>query len=266
FRPLMKSGLFASSQSPRVTKGIYLRAHQILILRVEARTPSDEPGTYHIRFGGTFQRFSGGIPVAENTTTESENASEKSSPNRLSSVGATIPRPVTETPETAEAKPSPSPSPEKAGEKPSEETTAPKKTTASNTRRTTTRPPPRRGTRPAPAKSTTAKKTETPAKTEPEAAKIEPPKSETEKPVEEKPLVKEKPAETTPAVEKPKPQEVPAGARLLLEQKDGTRIDRPMSTVRRVLIEGNMIVIVLKNGRIDRIPMSEVARMSIEPQ
>src|SRR5262245_39554194 len=70
FRPLMKSTLIASSQSPSVTKGIYLRAHQILILRVEARTPSDEPGTYHIRFGGTFEPFSGGIPVAENTESE----------------------------------------------------------------------------------------------------------------------------------------------------------------------------------------------------
>src|SRR5204863_2843471 len=36
FRPLMKTTVYASTQSPQVTKGIYLRAHQILILRVEA--------------------------------------------------------------------------------------------------------------------------------------------------------------------------------------------------------------------------------------
>src|SRR5437870_11816575 len=67
FRPLMKTTLYASSQSGEVTKGLYLRTRQILILRVEARTPNDEAGSYHVRFGGTFAPFSGGIPVAENT-------------------------------------------------------------------------------------------------------------------------------------------------------------------------------------------------------
>ena len=38
-----------------------------------------------------------------------------------------------------------------------------------------------------------------------------------------------------------------------------------MSTVRRVVVEGGMIVIVLKTGHIERIPMSSVARMAIEP-
>jgi hypothetical protein len=55
-------------------------------------------------------------------------------------------------------------------------------------------------------------------------------------------------------------------ARLIIDEKDGTRIDRPMSTVRRVTIEGNAIVIILKNGKIERIAMSDVARMAIEPQ
>src|SRR3954466_13116629 len=55
FRPLMKATLYSSPQSAAVTKGIYLRAHQLLILRVEARTPNDDPGTYHIHFAGTFE-------------------------------------------------------------------------------------------------------------------------------------------------------------------------------------------------------------------
>src|SRR5436305_10521828 len=70
FRPLMKTTVYASSQTPEITKGIYLRTHQILILRVEARTPSDDPGTYHVRFGGSFQTFTGGIPVAEASSSE----------------------------------------------------------------------------------------------------------------------------------------------------------------------------------------------------
>jgi len=265
FRPLMKTTVYASSQSGEVTKGIYLRTHQIMILRVEARTPSDEPGTYHIRFGGTFERFSGGIPVAEASSAESEETTEKSGANRLTSVGATIPRPPSVSVETAEAKPSPSPTPETVAEKPAEETEA-KKTTTSTSRRTNSRPPPRRSTRPASKPATSTKKTETariepPPKTESETAK-----PETEKPSEEKPPVTEKPAETAASPAKTKTQEAFPAARLIIEEKDGTRIDRPMSTVRRVTIEGNVIVIILKTGKIERIAMADVARMAIEPQ
>lgn len=265
FRPLMKATVYASSQTPEITKGIYLRTHQILILRVEARTPSDEPGTYQIRFGGTFAQFSGGIPVAEPSTAESEEAPEKGGANRLSSVGATIPRPPTET-VTESAEPKPSPSPEKSAEKPAEETATAKKTTSTTSRRSS-RTPPRRTTRPAPAKSTASKKPEParPTGTETEISKPVEEKPAEEKPAEEKPV--EKPVETNPPAKKTKPQEVVlSGARLIIEQKNGDKIDRPMSTVRRVIVEGNMIVIVMKNGRIDRIPLSDVTRMAIEPE
>ncbi len=232
FRPLMKTSIYADRPSQEITKSLYLRATQIFILRVEARTPNDEPGTYHIRFGGTFAKFSGGIAVAE-PTEAAETEAEKSSANRLSSVGATIPRPVEEKVETVE--------------KPTEETTpaklepTPRRTTS---RRTNPRSNPRRTNRPT---------RKPPAKTEPaETAKTE--IKETE----------EKAAET-PDTEKS--QEIqPAGAQLVIEKKDGTRIDRPMSSVRRVTIDGAAIVIVMKNGRIDRIPMSLVNRMGIEPQ
>ncbi len=262
FRPLMKTSLYANTQAPEITKGIYLRTRQILILRVEARTPGDEPGTYHIRFGGTFEKFSGGIPVAETSNAEEDTASEKSGANRLSSVGATIPKPVTETVETAEAKPSP----EQPAEKPAE-SEAPKKTATTTSSRRTPNRNPRRSTRPAPVKTTPPKKTETAKKAETAKTEAEAPAAGTSKPTEEKPAETEKAAETKPVAEKAKAQEVPVvGARLFIEQKDGTRIDRPMSTVRRVVIEGNMIVIVLKTGKTERIPMSDVAKMAIEPQ
>lgn len=282
FRPLMKTTVYASSQSPAVTKGIYLRAHQLLILRIEARTPNDDPGTYRIHFGGTFEPFSGGIPVAENTE-ETETSPEKAGANRLSSVGATIPKPPAEITETAEAKPSPSP--EKTPEKSAEISESPKTETAkppTNARRNTTTPP-RRGSRP-----TTSRRQPPPKKTEQpknptentpvEATKIEPAKTggeKTEPAQPEKSVIdekssasKEKAAESTPA-EKTKPQDLavqPAGARLIIEEKDGTRIERPMSTVRRVVIEGTTIVVLLKSGKIERVAMADVAKMTIEPQ
>jgi hypothetical protein len=50
-----------------------------------------------------------------------------------------------------------------------------------------------------------------------------------------------------------------------LELRDGTRVVREMSEVRRVAIEGRLVVIVLKNGRVERQPLANVQRMSIEP-
>jgi hypothetical protein len=266
FRPLMKTSIYASSQPPLgVTKGIYLRTHQILILRVEARSPSDEGGTYHVRFGGSFAPFSGGIPVAENTEPEGDAATRRGT-KRLSSVGATIAEPVVETPPTAaETKPA-----ENAAEKPAEDTAASKKPAAGKAkpRRSTARSTRGRTPRPArPKPATPGTETAKTAETKPEETKTS--EAKTDEPKKEADAGEKKPAadsakSETPA--KPSTQEVtPPGAHLIIESKDGTKIDRPMSTVRRVVVEGGMIVVVLKTGKIERIPMSTVARMAIEP-
>lgn len=251
FRPLTKISIYANTIPPEVTKGLYFRTRQILILRVEARTPNDDPGGYRITFGGSFQAFSGGIPVAETSeeTTETAQIGNRRT-KRLSSVGATIKEPA------AEVKPEEAKAPEIAAEKPPEETPTVKKPEPKSK---TTRTTPTRTTRARPPRTTRSR----PAQTE--AAKTETTKAQTE---ETKPATAEGEGKSgeKAAAEKPATQETPpAGAHLLIEEKDGTRIDRPMSTVRRVIIEGNMIVIVLKNGRIERVPMSNVARMAIEP-
>jgi hypothetical protein len=267
FRPLMKTTLYANSQSGEVTKGLYLRARQILILRVEARSPNDEDGTYHVRFGGSFESFNGGIPVAENTEPQEDAARPNRGSKRLSSVGATITGPVVATPPVAAE-----PRPTAEAEKPAEDTKAAKKSTAPksakakppkstptarNSRGRTPRP-----VRPKPAKPDTEAAKTSEAKTE--EAKIEEAKKEAGPEREEKSAAADSEKSETSA--RPKAQELPLpGAHLIIESKDGTKIDRPMSTVRRVVVEGGMIVIVLKTGRIERIPMSAVARMAIEP-
>src|ERR1041384_8115657 len=58
-RPLLKLTLYAESPAP-VTKGIYLRKREELILRVEARSPNDDAGTYQLSFGGSFEPIVGG--------------------------------------------------------------------------------------------------------------------------------------------------------------------------------------------------------------
>jgi hypothetical protein len=248
FRPLMKISIYANTVPPEVTKSFYLRSKQILILRVEARSPNDDAGNYRIRFSGAFAPFSGGIPVAENTEAKTEVASTKPGTKRVSSVGATITEPPSETPS---ATPGPTPTTETATEKPEEKEakTSPPGSTARNPRRRTP-----------------------PARTKPAAPKTEAAKTETGEPKKETGEGEGKPPVSTPeksaTEEKPTAQEPVApqpGARLIIEEKDGTRIDRPMSTIRRLVVESGVIVIVLKTGRIERIPMSNVARMAIEP-
>ena len=268
FRPLLKISIYANTIPPEVTKGVYFRTRQILILRVEARSPDDDPGTYHITFSGSFQPFSGGIAVAENTEATSDTAGTSRNPRRLSSVGATIPRPpepkaeeakteeepaVSEPPKETETKPGPKPKPTRTTTRGSARNRTP--------RAPRTKPP---GTEKPSTESTKAEtpETGTPETEKPKTEKPKTAKSRTPRPkVEPKPAAgEEKSGETQPAT----PQEQP-GPHLIIEQKDGTRIDRPMSTVRRVIVEGGTIVVVLKSGKIERVPLSAVARMSIEP-
>lgn len=250
-RPLMKITMYASSFSPEITKSFYLRSRQVLILRVEARTPNDDVGSYHVRLGGAYEPFSGGIPVAEEATEQASEVRRTSSgnPRRLSSVGARIEEPPGES--------TIKPAEETATNTPAVTKTAtpkaPRNQPARNTRGSAPRTPPK------PASTRREAKTE-PGKTE--AAQSETSEAKKE-PAEEKPAAA--PEEKT---EKPAAQEIPApqpGAHLIIEEKDGTRIDRPMSTVRRVVIEGGVIVIVLKTGRTERVPLSLVSKMSIEP-
>src|SRR5256884_653818 len=276
FRPLMKTTMYANTQMPEVTKSIFLRVHQILILRVEARTPSDEAGSYHIRFRGSFEPFSGGIPVAGAPGSTAESPRSSRGTKRVSSVGATIAEPPAEA--TAKTEPTPAPvsepravatGPETENSKTATEGARKAEVPKSTTAKTTARSTPRNTRRRAPARSK-------PAAQPKETAETSARKSETEPATESEAITKETPgggksragvSKTTATPEKPT-QEItppPIGVRLVIEQKDGTKIDRPMSTVRRVVVEGNVIVIVLKTGRIERIPMSVVTRMAIEP-
>jgi len=232
-RPLLKATLYAESATP-VTKSIYLRQRQDLILRVEARSPNDDAGTYRLFFGGSFQPIIGGPDIAETETPATET---RRTGKRVSSTGARLPEPEPTPVTEVAAAPTPEPTPEATPEgKPVEtpeaekspETETPKPTTTRNTRGR--RPA---GRRPAPA----------PRVRETPTAKVE---------------------EPTPAAPPPEP-EPEAGPRLVIETNDGTLINRAMSTVKRVTVENGQVVIVGKDGKIQRMLLINVVRMSISP-
>ena len=225
-RPLLKLTVYAESTTP-VTKGIYLRRREDLVLRVEARTPNDDEGRYRISFGGSFEPIIGGPDIAETetpATTETPVTGRKT--KRVSSVGARIEEP--EPPVTAvAAAPTPAPTPEptpvespKTSEKPAGAETeksapAPRtpRTRRSTGRRVVVTPPPKRAPTPQPA------------------------------------------PEPAPEI----------GPRLVIETNDGTLINRSMSSVRRVTVENGQVVVVNKDGTINRILLSNIVRMSISP-
>ena len=243
-RPLLKLSLYAESAAP-VTKGIYLRRRENLIVRVEARSPNDEEGTYRLYFGGSFEPIPGGPDIAEAETTEPEKPQPVvtgKGTRRVTSAGARIAEPepppkevaAAPTPEpTPEAKPVETPQPvEKRAEPETTRTTTPRNTRGRN--RPTTTPP---GSRRQPT-----------ARTKP--------------PVEEP---KEEPKET-PKVAAAAPEPEPEiGPRLIIETNDGTLINRSMSGIRRVTIENGQVVVTGKDGKINRILLANVVRMQIAP-
>ena len=283
-RPLLKLTLYAESVAP-VTKGIYLRKREDLILRIEARSPNDDEGTYQLFFGGSFEAMAGGSDLAENeaATTGASASSGSGKTKRVSSVGARLPEPeppatevaaasasTTEaTPENKEAAPDLQPEVPTPKAKPTTTTTTPR----------TRRPAGRRTTTTAPVKPKVSETTATEDTAKKEESKTAEATPETAAPSE---VPKARPGSrtnprrtattstTTAKTTKPKPEpaaevapEPEIGPRLIIETSDGTLINRSMSTVRRVIVENGQVVVTAKDGKIDRIPLANVVRMSI---
>jgi len=263
-KPLMKVPMYAGAGTSLTSKSIYMRAEEVMILRIEARSPNDDDGRYRIRFGGAFAPFSGGIPVAENeeeTETSSISRSASRGTRRVNSVGASINEPVVEPPS-----PSNQPTPDSAtaavASKPETKTTAfstPPRVRSTAPRSSRSRPP---------VTASRSRKGPAPSKPKPDstAGTTQPPKTET--PAEAEPKPSGPPNESRRSKPNPpKAQDIPAppGTHLIIEEKDGTRIDHPMVNVRRIMIDNGQIVIFFKSGRIERVSMTNVVRMAIEP-
>lgn len=258
-RPLLKFTVYAGSSSP-ITKSLYLRRQENLILRVEGRTPDDDDAVYRLRFGGAFEPITSG-PLAEHedalektTVAASSNKGER----RVSSVGARIDEPPAEVAETPTAEPVPitssEPESKAAAAKPAPRNTRPRGTVARRTR-------PARTPKPKPADA--PKPDETVAKGE-TGEKPTTESSETESPTA--PARPARRSRGSRATKPPAPQETEdTGPRLVIETSDGTLVDRSMGGVRRVTVENGQVVVIGKDGKIQRIPLASVVRMTIAP-
>jgi hypothetical protein len=265
-RPLLKLTVYAESTSP-VTKGIYLRRREDLILRVEARSPNDDEGTYQLTFTGSFEPIAGGVDVGETEATALGTASPATGSGtktrRVSSVGARIEEPAAE----IAATPTPEPTPEA---KPTERTNTAEKPAESSSKAA----PPRAAR---PRRPTTRRVTPAPGKPVEPVAEEKQIEEDEAKVATSEPKPKP-PSRTgtrrrgaTPGTTKPKAEPAATqpqpdlGPRLVIETNDGTLINRSMSGVRRVMVENGQVVVVGRDGKVDRFLLANVVRMSIAP-
>jgi hypothetical protein len=258
-RPLLKFTIYAGESGP-ITKSVYLRQRQDLILRVEARTPNDDDAVYRIHFGGAFESIAGGPLLAENENNSLQPASPGARSGkkgrRVSSTGARIEEP----PEPAvAAAPLPEPTP-------AESPAATKPETSKSARNTLTRRP-ARGIRRTPASTKPEAPAET-AKSGTESTTVATSETAAGSVTESKPVPRRRGARrgTTPRTTAPAPGPEPnTGPRLVIETNDGTLIEHYMSAVRRVTVENGLVVILGKDGKTERVLLANVVRMSIAP-
>lgn len=248
-RPLAKLSMYAVEAATSATKSIYFKREESLILRVEARSPNDDQGSFRIRFEGAFAPIVGEVREAEPVgpaTPETGAAGRKT--KRVTATGARIDEPVVETAEkTPEPSQPPPTAPDATAAEKQPETPQPTATDTEPAPRTTPKPP--RPRRPRPTRTTprTARTRPKPVPTESQ------PSTQPDQPL---------PATTTPPTT---PEPAAAGPRLIIETRDGLRVERFMTSVRRVTVENGQIVVVLKSGKVERQPMTNVLKMSIEP-
>ena len=118
-QPLLKFTIYAGGSQP-ITKSIYLRKQEDLILRVEGRTPNDDEAAYRIHFGGSFAPITSAPWLSKATTRPNRQRPQtrlQRSGRRVSSVGARIYEPPTEVAEAPTPEPTPEPEPAEAAPK-----------------------------------------------------------------------------------------------------------------------------------------------------
>ena len=241
-KPLTKMVVYADAETNETGRLVYLRKPEKLLLRVEGRTPGDDPATFHIKFAGSFVALK---PVKGGDDGKPLVAANKEGNGiRVNSVGTII-----------ESKPKPVPV-----------VTPPKeKTEVAKT-----------GEKPAVKPKTKPTETVKVVVTDPTAGKED--KSVKEKPIETeaaKNPTEVRPKPTTRPAKPPVPKTPPAkteekapdplaNIRLVIQMKDGSTIEKRLNEVVKFSVDNGMLTVIGKDGKISRYSMLVVAKVTIE--
>jgi len=234
-RTFTRIPIFADSSVAETGRIIYLRKKERMLLRVQGRSPDDNPATFQVKFAGSF--------VAINNPKEDATAVPKISDDSAALLrGAPITRrveePISSPPVIDEVV---------VSEKKEDATATPESTKAE------------------PPAATTASPRNTPRRrrtgTKPSVVVTDPVKAQSETARKSAPR-RLPPARTTPARElNPDPL---ANVRLVIVLKNGEVLERPLPEVLRFTVDKGVLVVIGKDGTIRRYPMIDVAKVTIE--
>ncbi|CAN5586270.1 hypothetical protein BH10ACI1_BH10ACI1_09160 [soil metagenome] len=235
-KPLTKIKVFSDNADNETGRIIYLRQPEKLILRVEGRSPNDEPATFQVKFAGSF--------LAEKTPTENNNApqvkSENQSDVRVNSVGTII-----------EIKPKPTPQPKETPAKTETDKTVKENKIEEKAEATEKKEEKQE-------EKTTESKTET-KEEKPSVVVVVTDNLEKSK--------EEKTEEKTEKVSENKTEKVInplENIKLTVVFKNGTKIERPMSEILKVGVDKGILTIIQKDGKIGRYSILDVTEMTIK--
>jgi hypothetical protein len=268
-RPLTKIRVYSDNPEGETGRVLYLRQPLKLILRVEGRTPTDEPASFRIKFAGSFQPVAGVAETDESKQPEVKGNEE--SDVRVNSVGTII-----------EVKPKPKPTPKSVTAKIEKEEpvkAVEEKESEKEETKTAKKDEPekkpeeekREDQKPAvvvteniPAKKDDSEvkpdeivaEKETPKKVPTTGKVVRPKKPRTAAKTETKP---EKKSEIT-AVD----PSLLADIRLIVDFKDGRKIELPMNGILKFGIDKGILTIIAKDGSIGRYSILDIAKITIE--
>ena len=270
-QPLSKIVVYADSAQGETGRVIYLRRPARLLLRIEGRTPNDDPAMFKIKFAGSFVAMAPGekeeAPIIDRTDRDD------SSGVRVNSVGTIVAVP-------------PKPKEPKVIEAEKEAVVAEAKDEASDIPRDV----PVKRTTPAPEVKTVfgAKKKEKPTVDKTSATKE---KSSAVSNSKDKPAAdgvsasKEKSATVavSPKKEKAEPVDAPSDLKrdialpvetapvdplaiinLVIVMKDGGIIERPMSEVLRFSVDRGVLTVITKDRKTSRFSILNVEKVTIQ--
>lgn len=266
-RPLTKITVYSSDTESETGRVIYLRKPEKLILRVEGRSPNDDPATFRIKFAGSFQSMDAtaenAAPPAPEVTTENQ------SNIRVNSVGTIIEiKPKTKEATVKE---------EIKDDKDKTDTVAESKeeTKESKTKKETeavVESQQKSSLRVIITEEITKKETveaeRPPAENKVETVNKAEEINSSEEKTEEKVAVKATPKTKTEAkknkkekITEPNPLE---NIKLTVLFKDGTKIEHPMSEVIKVGVDKGVLTIISKGGGGGRYSILNVEKMTIQ--
>ena len=257
-RPLTKIVVYADLAEHETGRVIYLRKPEKMILRVQGRTPGDDPATFRIKFAGSFLASS--LPESTSQPELPSVSAGTQSGIRVNSVGTIVevipkatpaPPPPTVTADVEKSEPSKS-DPE-TKETPATDTAAAVEEPAKPKLEvvvTETTPKETTPARPTGRRSARNRRGAPPKETPPETPVADTPTE----PTRQGTTTTTKDSEVDPL----------ANINLVISFKDGRQIQRPMSQVLRFSVDRGMLTVIGKDGGVGRYSILDVAKVTIE--